>query len=67
MAGKKHWGTHTFKVTERTDRGRYGYCTVCLADMQAFKSQGYRPLHYASHKEAKSLGLWPRKARKGRQ
>ena len=40
---EKHWGKHTFKIVEKSDIGQYGYCTVCLADMQAFKSDGYKP------------------------
>ena len=66
-----HWGNRTFEVTETTEGVRTqftipgaklgrkeGYCRVCFGDMQAFEGDGYRPLHYHSHKTAKELGLW---------
>jgi len=54
---KKHWENSDFVVTQHSDIGRYGYCRKCGADMQAFKSSGYKPLHYNSHKNIKRNGI----------
>jgi len=59
---KRHWGIDTFIQTSNLgpmglSNGKYGYCSVCYADMQIFDSDGL-VRHYNSHKEAISLGLW---------
>ena len=62
---KRHWKRSDYVVTDRAcyrDDGvvdmTKGYCRVCLADMQAFASKGWKPLHYNSHQVAKRLGIW---------
>lgn len=47
---KAHYAEKDFVIQKRSDLGRYGYCRKCKGDMQAFKSDGYKLLHYNSHK-----------------
>lgn len=54
---QRHWEDSDFIVTERSDIGKYGYCRKCGADMQAFKSDGYKPRHYNSHKRMRNNGI----------
>lgn len=62
---RRHWKPSDFVVTDSVSylndgqvSMRQGYCRVCLADMQAFASRGWKPLHYNSHQTAKRLGIW---------
>jgi len=54
--GKRHWGEDTFVVMKRADGCRYGYCSVCNADMQYLPSLGLH--HYNSHKNYKLTSGW---------
>ena len=64
---ERHWTLDDFVVTDTTPAydgsdtvNRYGYCRVCLCDMQSFGGDGkLGPIkHYQSHQKAKFLGLW---------
>jgi hypothetical protein len=67
---KKHWTINDFIITTTTPSydgsntvNRFGYCRICLADMQSFGDNGrYGPVHhYKSHETSKRLVLWGKK------